>query len=187
MRGAVRHCCALYRRAAAGVKRKGRPQCMGAPLLSHADGRLAGVTAAIVLVAVVAAVAVTIDRVAVATPVLVVAAPVIDVTTQAHLEPGDATLDFHPVTAAEAVAGQRVDAAIEIARFFAKTGRFTVRDDVATVELADLATDLVDPRFEATDLAMIVIAIGIPLRNGASLTARWRGPRRLASRWQERR
>ena len=129
----------------AGSNKRGGPVAGTAPPFTPYKGRstrsLAGITTTIVFVTVVAAVAV-----AVVTIIAVVAAKA--AVTVGHLamdtllEAGNPALDVITVPAAEAVALEIVDAPVEIARFLGKPARFTLRQDVAAVELTDLAADL---------------------------------------------
>jgi hypothetical protein len=62
------------------------------------------------------------------------------------------------------------DAIFQAARFAIEATRFAVGEHVTTMKLGNVATQLHQADFEATALATIVIAIGIPL--GAPIAPR---------------
>jgi hypothetical protein len=57
-----------------------------------------------------------------------------------------------------------VQPALDIAGFAPEVARLTVAQDVAAIQVVDLALQIVDPDLQAANLAVVAIAIAVTLR-----------------------
>jgi hypothetical protein len=120
--------------------------------------------AAIVLGAIVAAVTVAVDPLAVAViavvPPIVAIAAAIAVPCFAPdmlLEPLDAALVFLTLASVEAILSRTTQPIFKGSRFGAKSARLTLAQHVTAIEPVDLLLNLIDPDLKATNLAVIII------------------------------
>jgi len=150
----------------ADAKRKGRPDTQDRPsiyaLPGHKAQSLVVVPAAIILIAVVATVTIAVIPACIAI-VVAIAGFALD----PDFKPLDTPLDLIAFPIVQAIAGSGIQSALEVARFVAKATGFTLAQDIAAVEAADLALKLVDADLKTPNLAIVIVAIGISLR-------RWR-------------
>jgi len=85
---------------------------------------------------------------------------------QALLEASDPALDVVTLLRVQAVTANDAKPALDFARILAQATGLAIGQDIAAIQLADLALDLVDPNLEMANLAIVVlIAVGIALRD----------------------